>query len=83
MKKIKKKLKKSEEYPLISFRIEEDTKESVLERINIIKDRIDAKNNGEFYKVKKKDIFAEALEIGLTKLLRDNNGKWDKIFRFI
>ena len=58
------------EYPVLSFRLKEEEKAEITKIVNSIKEKTNLDNNSEFYKTKKTDIYVEALEIGLNKILK-------------
>lgn len=64
------KMKNSNDYPVISFRINENDKNEILEKISKIKTSINSESPDDHYRKKSKEIFFEALNIGLTKMLK-------------
>ena len=60
--------KKPSDYPLFSFRIEENEKERLMERARRVASLADQKRDEDEYKIRTNDILLEALQIGLERL---------------
>lgn len=68
MKKTKKKKKCPADYPIISFRIDEDAKNFILKKVSTLETLFNKNTSESDYKIKKNHIYTRALDIGLKAL---------------
>ena len=62
------KKKQPEDYPVLSFRIDKESKDRMLKDVDVIINDINKDKGSTEYLVRKNAIYKEALRLGLSKL---------------